>query len=130
MTTKQKNLLERSLNWLALLIIVSLGIVWPPVFAQASADDLANVHAGSLFLRTSNGTPVQALRQSTRIYAQVTGPVARVHVTQKFENAGDDWVEGLYVFPLSPGAPLAADDARQANIIADARALAGASLAS
>jgi Ca-activated chloride channel family protein len=104
MTTKQKNLLERSLNWLAVLIILSLGIVWPPVFANATADDLANVHAGSLLLRTSDGTRVQALRQSTRIRAEVTGNVARVHVTQKFENAGDDWVEGLYVFPLSAGA--------------------------
>jgi Ca-activated chloride channel family protein len=104
MTTKQKNLLERSLNWVALLVILSLGIIWPPVFANARADDLANVHAGSLLLRTSDGTPVQALRQSTRIRAQVTGNVARVHVTQTFENAGDEWVEGLYVFPLSAGA--------------------------
>src|SRR5690349_8814220 len=103
MTTKQKNLLERSLNWLAVLVILALGIVWPPVFAN-TPDDLANVHAGSLLLRTSDGTPVQALRQSTRISAQVTGNVARVHVTQKFENAGDDWVEGLYVFPLAAGA--------------------------
>jgi Ca-activated chloride channel family protein len=103
MTTKQKNLLERSLNWLAVLVILALGFVWPPAFANTS-DDLANVHAGSLLLRTSDGTPVQAVRQSTRISAQVTGNVARVHVTQKFENAGDDWVEGLYVFPLSAGA--------------------------
>ena len=100
MTTKQKNLLERSLNWLALLVILSLGIIWPPAFAN----NLSDVHAGSLLLRTSDGTPVQALRQSTRITAQVTGNIARVHVTQKFENAGDDWVEGLYVFPLSAGA--------------------------
>ena len=100
MTTKQKNFLERSLNWMALLVILALGIVWPPVFAN----ELDDVHAGSLLLRTSDGTPVQAVRQSTRISAQVTGNVARVHVTQKFENAGDDWVEGLYVFPLSAGA--------------------------
>jgi Ca-activated chloride channel family protein len=101
MTTKQKNLLERSLNWLAVLVILALGIVWPPAFAN-TPDDLANVRAGSLLLHTSDGTPVRALRQSTRIYAQVTGNV--VHVTQKFENAGDDWVAGLYVFPLSTGA--------------------------
>ena len=104
MTTKQKNLLERTVNWLALLAILSLGIVWPPVFANVRADDLANVHAGNLLLRTSDGTKVQALRQSTRIRAQVTGNVARVHVTQTFENTGDEWVEGLYVFPLSAGA--------------------------
>ena len=40
MTHKQKNLLERSLNWLALLVILSLGIIWPPVFAN-TPDDVA-----------------------------------------------------------------------------------------
>ncbi len=50
------------------------------------------------------GQSVEALRQSTQIRAQVTGNVARVHVTQKFENPSDHWVEGIYVFPLSAGA--------------------------
>ncbi len=50
------------------------------------------------------GAPTEALRQTTQIHAQVTGNVARVHVTQTFENPSDDWVEGLYVFPLSAGA--------------------------
>jgi Ca-activated chloride channel family protein len=102
MTTKQKNALERAVNWLALLILLSLGIIWPPVFANTP--DPGDVHAGRLLLKASDGKPVEALRQSTRIRAQVTGNVARVHVTQKFENPGDDWVEGLYVFPLSVGA--------------------------
>src|SRR5262245_49341782 len=95
---------QRLVNWLALLVILSLGIVWPPAFANTPADDLTNVHAGSLLLRTSAGEPVPAVRQSTHIRAQVTGNVARVHVTQTFENPGDEWVEGLYVFPLSVGA--------------------------
>jgi Ca-activated chloride channel homolog len=95
---------QRLVNWLALLVILSLGIVWPPAFANVRGDDLAKVQAGSLLLRTSSGEPVAALRQSTHIRAQVTGNVARVHVTQKFENPGDEWVEGLYVFPLSAGA--------------------------
>jgi Ca-activated chloride channel family protein len=102
MTTKQKNVLERVVNWLALLILLSLGIMWPPTFANTP--DLGDVHAGSLLLKGGDGGSVQALRQSTRIRAQVTGNVARVHVTQEFENPGDDWVEGLYVFPLSTGA--------------------------
>jgi Ca-activated chloride channel family protein len=46
----------------------------------------------------------EALRVATTMQAQVTGNVARVHVTQAFSNAGSDWVEGLYVFPLSADA--------------------------
>ena len=98
---------ERLVNWLALLVLISLGIVWPPVFAQNAdpAGDPDRIGAGSLLLKArADAAPVQALRQSTSISARVTGNVARVHVTQKFENPGDDWVEGLYVFPLSAGA--------------------------
>jgi Ca-activated chloride channel family protein len=98
---------ERLVNWLAVLLLVSLGIVWPPSFAQGATDStgLDRVGAGSLLLTSgADSAPVQALRQLTRMTARVTGNVARVHVTQKFENPGDDWVEGLYVFPLSAGA--------------------------
>jgi Ca-activated chloride channel family protein len=106
MTTQKHTKLtrERVVNWLAVLVLLSLGIVWPPAFANTRGDDLKNVHAGTLLLRTSDGERVLALRQSTTIRAQVTGNVARVHVTQKFENPGDVWVEGLYVFPLSAAA--------------------------
>lgn len=106
MTTQKhtKATRERVVNWLAVLVLLSLGIVWPPAFANTRSDDLKDVHAGSLLLRTSDGERVVALRQSTTIRAQVTGNVARVHVTQKFENPGDVWVEGVYVFPLSAGA--------------------------
>jgi Ca-activated chloride channel homolog len=106
-TKSESTLSERVVNWLAVLVLVSLGIVWPPVFAQGAAQraDLDHVGAGSLLLRSGvDAPPVQALRQSTRMTARVTGNVARVHVTQKFENPGDEWVEGLYVFPLSAGA--------------------------
>src|SRR6185312_8647470 len=105
-TKSESTVSERLVNWLAVLVLVSLGIVWPPVFAQgADRADLDHVGAGSLLIRSSaDAAPVQALRQFTRMTARVTGNVARVHVTQKFENPGDDWVEGLYVFPLSAGA--------------------------
>jgi len=94
---------ERWVNWLALIALLSLGIVWPPVFANAA--DIKDVRAGSLLLKSGpDGQTVEALRQSTHIHAQVTGNVARVRVTQRFENPSDAWVDGLYVFPLSAGA--------------------------
>lgn len=92
---------ERLINLLAIIAILLAGVVWPPVFA-ATPDD---ARAGSLYLCAMPcGSPTEALRQTTQIQAQVTGNVARVHVTQTFENPSDDWVEGLYVFPLSAGA--------------------------
>jgi Ca-activated chloride channel family protein len=41
------------------------------------------------------------MRVHTGFRAQVTGNVARVYVSQQFTNPSEDWVEGLYVFPLS-----------------------------
>ena len=58
-----------------------------------------------MYLKSSpDAHAVEALRVATRMQAQVTGNVARVRVTQEFSNTGSDWVEGLYVFPLSAGA--------------------------
>ena len=40
-----------------------------------------------------------ALRTDVRI--DVSGVIARVRVRQTFRNPGDDWVKGVYVFPLA-----------------------------
>ncbi|MEJ0036492.1 MAG: marine proteobacterial sortase target protein [Gammaproteobacteria bacterium] len=99
--TEPTPLRERVTNWLAILAILLAGVVWPPVFGATGE----NARAGTLYLCSMPcGAPTEALRQTTRIHAQVTGNVARVQVTQKFENPSDDWVEGFYVFPLSAGA--------------------------
>ncbi|MGB7243796.1 MAG: marine proteobacterial sortase target protein, partial [Sulfitobacter sp.] len=36
----------------------------------------------------------------TNVEISVNGPIARVSVTQRFENPTEGWVEGIYVFPL------------------------------
>jgi Ca-activated chloride channel homolog len=101
MNAEPTPLRDRVTNWLALLAILLAGVVWPPVFGATGG----NARAGTLYLCSMPcGAPSEALRQTTQIHAQVTGDVARVHVTQKFENPSENWVEGLYVFPLSAGA--------------------------
>jgi Ca-activated chloride channel homolog len=107
--------LQRLTNWLALIILLGLGFVWPPadaveagrevVVAGPATDDLtSSPHAGTLFLKSSAESPaIPALRQSTSLSARVTANVARVYVTQTFTNQSEDWVEGRYVFPLSTG---------------------------
>jgi Ca-activated chloride channel family protein len=86
-----------SLLW-ALLLVVCIS----PQRLVLAADTIADTPSGTLYLRRSAQEPAtEALRLATRMQVQVTGNVARVHVQQEFSNTGEDWVEGLYVFPLS-----------------------------
>ena len=68
---------------------------------SAQATDLTpgQMQSGSLLLRMKSGYVV-ATRMNTDIEAQVSGLVARVSVSQSFRNDGQEWVEGVYVFPL------------------------------
>jgi Ca-activated chloride channel family protein len=89
---------ERIANWSSLLILLSLAFAWPAAFAT----ELGDVRSGTLLLKSSVDAPaVEAMRVHTGFRADVTGNIARVHVSQQFTNPSDDWVEGLYVFPLS-----------------------------
>jgi Ca-activated chloride channel homolog len=89
---------QRIANWSGLLLLLSLAFAWPAAFATEPGE----VRSGSLLLKSSADAPaIEAMRVHTGFRAEVTGNVARVHVSQQFTNPSDDWVEGLYVFPLS-----------------------------
>src|SRR5215813_11777736 len=89
---------EKISNWVGLLVLLSLAFAWPEAFSMEPEE----AQTGSLFLKSSaEGPAIEALRVHTAFRAQVTGNVARVFVSQEFTNPSDDWVEGLYVFPLS-----------------------------
>jgi Ca-activated chloride channel family protein len=60
---------------------------------------------GSLLVKTHVAGPpdeVPAVRTDVRM--RITGPIARVAVTQEFLNPTTGWLEGIYVFPLPEGA--------------------------
>lgn len=60
-----------------------------------------DVNSGSLlFPAKEPGFFVEAPRLKTDVEMDVTGPIARVKVTQRFQNPSKGWVEGTYVFPL------------------------------
>ncbi len=61
-------------------------------------DDMQS--GGLLFKAKEAGKYIEAPKVATDIKIDVTGPVARAIVTQKFLNPSDAWVEGIYVFPL------------------------------
>ena len=62
---------------------------------------LGDVKSGGLLLRTEeDGKFVEAPRLATNVEIDVSGPIVRATVTQRFQNMTDEWVEGIYVFPL------------------------------
>jgi Ca-activated chloride channel family protein len=60
---------------------------------------------GELLFKTSEpGCYLPAPRVAADFTIDISGPVARTRVTQRFENPADGWVEGIYLFPLPEGA--------------------------
>ncbi len=74
--------------------------------AQTSGGKVAYVqpgdmNTGALLLQSGeDGSYVEAPRLNTDAAITVNGTIARVVVTQRFENPSDRWLEGIYVFPL------------------------------
>ena len=91
---------DTAANWLALTI--SVAFYFLIASSPAHANPMDGVRAGSLLLR-GRGTGVlqPAMRVDTEVDAQVHGMIARVTVRQVFRNDGADWMDGVYVFPLS-----------------------------
>lgn len=59
----------------------------------------SEVKAGTLLLRTAEGLR-QAPTVHTDVQIEITGMIARTTVEQRFRNPTDEWIEGVYVFPL------------------------------
>jgi len=66
---------------------------------------LRDVERGALLLKTvEGGLYIEAPLVATDVEIDITGPIVRARVTQRFENTTDAWVEGVYVFPLPDNA--------------------------
>jgi len=62
--------------------------------------DLDAVGSGALMFVTPGEERRRATRLATDVDIAVSGLLAQVTVTQNFRNDGDNWTEGIYVFPL------------------------------
>ena len=96
---------------------VAFGAIALLLAAPAYAAPAGQAGEGMLVLRTRNEVPpggesvaapaspsFEAPLLSTDVLFRVSGPIARAHLVQTFSNPRDDWYEGVYVFPLPPGA--------------------------
>ena len=77
-----------------------------PLISRADADLITSpdqLQSGGLLFRMQQGYVV-ATKLNTDINIEASGLVARVSVRQAFRNEGQQWVEGVYVFPLPENA--------------------------
>ena len=81
-----------------MIMILVLGWLWMPA-GLAEETQPTSVQSGTLLLRMQAGI-VAATRTNTDVTMNISGLVARVSVRQEFRNEGEEWVEGIYVFPL------------------------------
>jgi Ca-activated chloride channel family protein len=81
-----------------MMIATLLAWLWMPA-ATAEEPSPGDLRSGTLLLRMQAGFTV-ATRMNTDVTMHVSGLVARVSVRQEFRNDGDEWTEGVYVFPL------------------------------
>ncbi len=64
-----------------------------------------DAESGTLMFRTdTHGTYIEAPMIATDVKMDIAGPIIRTTLSQTFENKTDDWVEGIYVFPLPENA--------------------------
>jgi len=71
----------------------------------AAEPDYTGIKQGTLFYRAAHdGQYRSAPVLDTDVDMRVTGYVNRAHLTQTFTNGSDEWVEGVYVFPLPENA--------------------------
>ncbi|MFB9354350.1 marine proteobacterial sortase target protein [Sneathiella chinensis] len=89
--------------------LVGLLLIGVGIGSARAADDfseLVMVPMDRLYVEQGQtpAVPVQADILSTRIQSVVTGPIVRTVVSQSFSNSGQDWMEGIYYFPLPDGA--------------------------
>ena len=70
----------------------------------ATAADFANINSvrqGEFLFNTDTPNKYKvAPTISTRVLIDVTGPIARTKVRQRFSNPSDQWISGTYAFPL------------------------------
>ena len=86
----------KSWLWVLTLIFVLLS---GPETASAEGPAPNEMRSGSLLLRMEQGYSTATLL-NTEVDMKISGLVARVAVKQQFRNTSQDWVQGVYVFPL------------------------------
>lgn len=94
--------LSRSGQWLGSVLAAAAfaaGAAWADQEPRLVTPN--DVTTGALLLKSATpGKYIEAPSLLTDVQIDISGPIARTRVTQRFENMTDGWIEGVYVFPL------------------------------
>jgi len=103
-------LLMSILSGIVVSFVLGLMVMFLPGISQAGEIEnervseyvkKGDVSSGSVLLRTDKpGLYQQAPTLKTDVHMRVSGMLVRTRVVQRFKNPGNEWMEGLYVFPL------------------------------
>jgi Ca-activated chloride channel family protein len=85
-------------------VAVAMALAIVVLSASAQASGLGDAKTGTLMLKANDGAYAMAPKVRTEVGIEVNGMVARTRVSQVFHNPGNDFVEGVYVFPLPESA--------------------------
>jgi len=114
MATTRTHQTAGSQAWFGLLLAVAALAATLLLWSDARADTpapgeidegqlvrLSEINEGALLIRTIEpGRYIPAPMVATDIAFDISGPVVRATITQRFENPSDAWVEATYVFPM------------------------------
>ena len=78
-----------------------LALLFCSVTTAADYANINSVRQGEFLFNTDTPNKYKvAPTISTRVLIDVTGPIARTKVRQRFSNPSDQWISGTYAFPL------------------------------
>lgn len=100
-------------RWVGSIILLLIIGLFTLVAVKANSQEMADSHAGQLVfqregqtLTPSNIRTQQATHVATQADADISGLVVNVQYQQEFRNDSDEWVEGIYTFPLPESAAI------------------------
>ncbi|WP_323762216.1 marine proteobacterial sortase target protein [Maricaulis sp.] len=95
---------------LAIAVLAASALLWsdaradvpdPVEIGESDMVRLSEINEGALLIKTIQpGRYIPAPMVATDISFDISGPVVRATITQRFENPTDAWVEATYVFPM------------------------------
>lgn len=68
--------------------------------APTTLNPINEVNSGSIIYTLSDRSVFTQMALDTKVQMDITGTINRVKLEQSFTNPSNDWVEGIYVFPL------------------------------
>ncbi|SFV85825.1 Inter-alpha-trypsin inhibitor domain protein [hydrothermal vent metagenome] len=72
----------------------------PNQVQTSTVNPVNEVESGAIIYTLSDKSVLTQIALDTKVQMDITGTINRVKLTQTFTNPSNDWVEGVYVFPL------------------------------